>query len=161
MVSELQKRFSGSIKERDLNTKKPKVLKAKGDCSPKLFSSSHLKMFSMLFHIKKLTEVDQTLEIVSLPAVSNGEDPEDIPSEVKYQETEEENLHESSPKAPAMLPLPGLVDKLKKNSSNKNVRCDDNMKNPLEKLWQERSIVRNSGMLSQLHMEQLKLQEVL
>ncbi|XP_056315942.1 ephexin-1 [Danio aesculapii] len=159
LVSELQKRFSGSIKERDLSTKKPNVLQAKGDCSPKLFSSSHLEMISMLFHMKKLTEVDRPLKTVAIPAVSNGESPEDISSVVKYQETEMENLNESSQKTPKVLPLPGLVDKLIKNPSNKNFMCGDNMKKPLEQLWQEQSIVRNSGILSRLNMEQLRLQE--
>ncbi|XP_021332789.1 ephexin-1 [Danio rerio] len=160
LVSELQKRFSGSIKERDLSTKKTNVLKTKGNCSPKLFSSSHLEMISMLFHMKKLTEVDRPLETVAMPAVSNGpKSPEDISLIVKYQATEMENLNESSLKTPTMLPLPGLVDKLIKYPSNKTFTCGDNLKKPLEQLWQERSIVRNSGILSRLNMEQLRLQE--
>ncbi|KAK7144670.1 hypothetical protein R3I94_010938 [Phoxinus phoxinus] len=60
-----------------------------------------------------------------------------------------------------MLPLPGLVDKLIDSPSKKNSNCmcvDTKKKSP-ENLWQDRNIVRDSGILSRLSKEKLKLQE--
>ncbi|XP_048055598.1 ephexin-1 [Megalobrama amblycephala] len=133
LVFELHKIFSGAIKERDLSTKKPKV--------------------------------ERLHENISISGVSNGESPEDVPSVIKYQKTDGENLSErlleTSQRTPTMLPLPGLVDKLIESPSKTDsyCKCADTKKKSLENLWQERNIVRDSGILSQLSKEQLKLQE--
>ncbi|XP_059426186.1 ephexin-1 isoform X1 [Carassius carassius] len=60
-----------------------------------------------------------------------------------------------------MLPLPGLVDKLIKSPSKRdcNYMCADTKTKLVENLWQERNIVRDSGILHRLSKEQLKLQE--
>lgn len=132
LVSELHKIFSGAIKERDFSTKMPKVLH----------------------------------DNVSISGVSNGGSPEDVPSMIKYQKTDAENLSEhlleTSQRSPTMLPLPGLVDKLIESPSKTDsyCKCADTNKKSLENLWQERNIVRDSGILSRLSKEQLNLQEV-
>ncbi len=163
LFSELHQRFSGAIKERDCSTKKPKVFKAKGDHSPKMFSNSHLEMCSLCFDTKRLTDGERLHENVSISGVSNGESTEDVPSVIKYQETDGENhsknLLETSQR---MLPLSGLVDKLIKNPSKRdcNRMSADSKTKLVENLWQDRNIVRDSGILRQLSKEQLKLQEV-
>lgn len=134
LVFELHKIFSGAIKERNLSTKKPKV--------------------------------ERLPENISISGVSNGESAEDVPSGIKYQKTDGENLSEclleTSQRTPTMLPLPGLVDKLIESPFKTDSDCKfaDTKKKSLENLWQERNIVRDSGILSQLSKEQLKLQEV-
>ncbi|KAK9973258.1 hypothetical protein ABG768_023999 [Culter alburnus] len=133
LVFELHKIFSGAIKERNLSTKKPKV--------------------------------ERLPENISISGVSNGESAEDVPSGIKYQKTDGENLSEclleTSQRTPTMLPLPGLVDKLIESPFKTDSDCKfaDTKKKSLENLWQERNIVRDSGILSQLSKEQLKLQE--
>lgn len=134
LVFELHKIFSGAIKEIDLSTKKPKV--------------------------------ERLHENLSISGVSNGESPENVSSVIKYQKTDRENLSElfleTSQRTPTMVPLPGLVDKLIESPSKTDSYCKgaDTKKKSLENLWQERNIVRDSGILSQLSKEQLKLQEV-
>ncbi len=163
LVSELHKTFSGAIKERICSTKKPKVFKAKGDHSPKTFSNSQLEM---CFHTKRLTDGERLHENVSISGVSNGESPEDVPSVIKYQETDGENhsknLLETSQRTRTVLPLLGLVDKLIKSPSKRdcNCMCADTKTKLVENLWQDRNIVRDSGILRRLSKEQLKLQEV-
>ncbi|XP_058634662.1 ephexin-1 isoform X2 [Onychostoma macrolepis] len=165
LVSELHKRFSGAIKERVCRTKKPEVFKAKGDHFPKIFSNSQLEMCSMCFHTKRLTDGERLHENVSISGVSNGECPEDVPSVIKYQETDGENLSrnllETSQRTPTMLSRPGLVDKLIKSPSKRDCHCmcADTKTKLVENLWQDRNIVRDSGILRQLSKEQLKLQE--
>ncbi|XP_043097218.1 rho guanine nucleotide exchange factor 15 isoform X2 [Puntigrus tetrazona] len=145
LVSELHKRFSGAIKERDCSTNKPKVF--------------------ICFHTKRLTDGERLHENVSISGVSNGDSPEDVPSVIKCQETDGENnsknLLETSQRALTMLPLPGLVDKLIKSPSQRdfNCMCADNKRKLVESLWQERRVVRDSGILHRLSKEQLKLQE--
>ncbi|XP_050968156.1 rho guanine nucleotide exchange factor 5 [Labeo rohita] len=159
LVSELHVRFSGAIKERDCSTK---VLKAKGDHSPKMFSNSQLEMCSLLFHTKRLTDGERLCENVSISSVSSGDSQEDA---IKYQETDGEslskNLLEISQKTPTMLPLPGLVDKRIESHTKRdwNCMCADTKTNSLENLWQDRNIVRDSRILSRLSKDQLKLQE--
>lgn len=135
LVSELHKIFSQTIKEKNFSTKKPKV--------------------------------ESLLKNIFISNVSNGECPADVPFMIKYQKTHEENLSERlleiSQRTPTILPLPGLVDKLIESPSKKDssCMCVDPKKKSLENLWQDRNIVRDSGILSQLSKEKLKLQEVL
>lgn len=165
LVSELHKRFSGATKERDCSTKKPKVFKAKGDHAPKMFSNSQLEMCKLCFHTKRLTDGERLCENVSISGVSNGESPENVPSVIKYQETDRENLSknilETSQRSPTMLPLPGLVDKLIKSPFKRDCisMCADTKAKLVENLWQDRNIVRDSGILHRLSKGQLKLQE--
>ncbi|XP_026119540.1 ephexin-1 isoform X2 [Carassius auratus] len=162
LVSELHKKFSGAIRERDCSTKKPKVFKAKGDHSPRMLSNSQLEMCSLCFHPKRLTDGERLHENVM---ERDGESPEDVLSVRTYQETVEENLtknvFETSQRSPTMLPLPGLVDKLIKSPSKRdcNYMWADTKTKLVENLWQERNIVRDSGILHRLSKEQLKLQE--
>ncbi|KTF92291.1 hypothetical protein cypCar_00009683 [Cyprinus carpio] len=60
-----------------------------------------------------------------------------------------------------MLPLPGLVDKLIKSPSKRDCisMCADTKAKLVENLWQDRNIVRDSGILHRLSKGQLKLQE--
>ncbi|XP_058634664.1 rho guanine nucleotide exchange factor 5 isoform X3 [Onychostoma macrolepis] len=104
-------------------------------------------------------------QMISTMGVSNGECPEDVPSVIKYQETDGENLSrnllETSQRTPTMLSRPGLVDKLIKSPSKRDCHCmcADTKTKLVENLWQDRNIVRDSGILRQLSKEQLKLQE--
>lgn len=163
LVSELHKRFSGAIKERDCSTKKPKDFKAKGDHSPKMFRNSQLEMCSLRFHTKRLTDGERQHENVLISGVFTGESPVDVPSVIKYEETDRENLLlETSQRTPTMLPLPGLVDKLIKSPFKRDCisMCADTKAKLVENLWQDRNIVRDSGILHRLSKGQLKLQEV-
>lgn len=120
-------------------------------------------MCSLCFDTKRLTDGERLDENVSISGVSNEESTEDVPSVIKYQETDGENhsknLLETSQR---MLPLPGLVDKLIKSSSKGdcNRMPADTKTKLVENLWQDRNIVRDSGILRRLSKEQLKLQEV-
>ncbi|XP_059353800.1 uncharacterized protein LOC132091047 [Carassius carassius] len=66
LVSELHKKFSGAIKERDCSTKKSKVFKAKGDHSPQMLSNSQLEICSLCFHTKRPTDGERLHENVSI-----------------------------------------------------------------------------------------------
>lgn len=83
------------------------------------------------------------------------------------KKTDEENLSEhlleNFQRTPTMLPLPGLVDQLIESpfKRDSNCMCVDTKIKSLENLWQDRNIVRDSGILSRLSKEKLKLQEVL
>ncbi|XP_030646930.1 ephexin-1 [Chanos chanos] len=179
LVAELQKKIHSDNQEKeDSDVKKPKVKRSTSKnilrklsptmSSPQKKSPSLAELILSPFQSKPQTRTEKAQHT---PGVSNQESPrqddleaeslakepedftEDIPEHLSHASSTQ-STQESEYEQDSILPPSGPKDNTQRNSEFSRTQ-----RQPLEGLWQERSIVQESGILDQLSKEQLLLQE--